>query len=237
MHLQTIVKWQGTTAWSRFVYTCKGTTIQICHGCQLKIYGTHHTQSLKYTVLVEAQDKLRHQGLTCTYCLIKWQYYWKGMNKDICKYIANCTLCQREKAKVQSYPLQMTEIPDRPFNKITIDLVIECKTSTSGNRHILTIIYHLTGWPEAFSILDKSTDTIVSTLSTTTYQYKCALDTFYQTMALNLRISQWTKFSSNSYLLCTIPPPEQWKIGSISQISKTYTQENVKKIQLIGINT
>ena len=57
----------------------------------------------------------------------------------------------------------MTEIPDRPFNKITIDLVTECETSTSGNRHILTIIDHLTGWLEAFLIPDKSADTIVST--------------------------------------------------------------------------
>ena len=85
------------------------------------------------------------------------------MNKDIRKYIASCTLCHREKAKVQAYPLQMTEIPDRLFDKIAIDLVIECKTSTSGNKHILTIIDHLMGWPEAFPIPDKSADTIVST--------------------------------------------------------------------------
>ena len=99
--------------------------------------------SWKYTVLVEAHDKLGHQGNTHTSCLIKQQYYWNGMNKDIWKYIANCTLCQREKAKVQNYPLQMTEISDRPFNKITIDLVTECETSASGNKHILTIINHL----------------------------------------------------------------------------------------------
>ena len=80
------------------------------------------------------------------------------MNKDIWKNIANCTLCHSEKAKVQSYPLQMTEIPDRPFDKITIDLVTECETSTSDSRHILTIIDHLTGWLEAFPIPDKSTD-------------------------------------------------------------------------------
>ena len=61
-------------------------------------------KSWKYTVLVEAHDKLGHQGNTCTYCLIKHQYYWKGMNKDIQKYIANCTLCHREKAKIQNYP-------------------------------------------------------------------------------------------------------------------------------------
>ena len=57
----------------------------------------------------------------------------------------------------------MTEIPDRIFDKIAIDLVTNCKTSTSGNKHILTIIDHLTGWPEAFPIPDKSADMIVAT--------------------------------------------------------------------------
>ena len=120
-------------------------------------------KSWKYTVLVEAHDKLGHQGNTHTYCLIKRQYYWKGMNKAIWKYIANYTLCHREKIKIQKYPLQMMEIPDRPFEKIPIDLITECETSTSGNKHILTITDHLTGWPEAFPIPDKSADIIVST--------------------------------------------------------------------------
>ena len=75
------------------------------------------------------------------------------MNKDIRKYIVQCALCCREKAKVKAYPLQMTEIPECPFDKFTIDLVTECETSSSGNKHILTIIDHLTGWPEAFLYL------------------------------------------------------------------------------------
>ena len=120
-------------------------------------------KSWKYMVLVEAHNKLGHQGNTCAYCLIKCQYYWKGMNENNHKYIANCTLCCREKAKIQNYPLQMMEIPDRPFDKVAINLVTKCKTSTSGNKHILTIIDHLTGWPEAFPIPDKSANTMVST--------------------------------------------------------------------------
>ena len=120
-------------------------------------------KSWKYMVLVEAHDKLGHQGNSCTYCLIKRQYYWKGMNKDLRKYIANCILCCREKAKVQDYPLQMTEILDRPFDKIAIDLITECDTLTSGNKCILTIINSLTGRSEAFPIPDKTADTIVST--------------------------------------------------------------------------
>ena len=57
----------------------------------------------------------------------------------------------------------MTEILDRPFDNIAIDLTTECDISTLGNKHILTIIDHLTGWPEAFPIPDKTVDTIVST--------------------------------------------------------------------------
>ena len=55
-------------------------------------------KSWKYTVLMEAHDKLGHQGNSCAYCLIKHQYYWKEMNKDIRKYVAKCVLCQWEKA-------------------------------------------------------------------------------------------------------------------------------------------
>ena len=85
------------------------------------------------------------------------------MNKNIWKYTANWTLCHREKAKVQLYALQMTDILDRPFDKIVIDLVTECEASTSGSKYILTIIHQLTGWPEDFPVPDKSADTIVST--------------------------------------------------------------------------
>ena len=163
MHLQMIVKWQGTTAQSKFIYTCKGTTVQTCHGCQSEIYGTHHTKSLEVYIINESTWQTWTQRSNWHINLIKWQYFWKGMNKDIWKYIANYTLFCREKAKVQSYPLQMTEIPDRPFDKIVMNLVTECKTPTSGNRHILTIINYLTRWPEAFPIPDKFADTIVST--------------------------------------------------------------------------
>ena len=57
----------------------------------------------------------------------------------------------------------MIENPDRPFDKIAINLITECKISISGNKHILTIIDHLTEWPEAYPIPDKTAYTIVPT--------------------------------------------------------------------------
>ena len=118
-------------------------------------------KSWKYTVLVEVHDKLGHQGNTHTYCLIKCQCYWKDMKKET---LPTVPYAAEKKAKVQAYPLQMMEIPDRLFDKIAIDLVTEGKTPNSGNKHILTIIDDLMGWPETFLIPDKSADTIVSSI-------------------------------------------------------------------------
>ena len=112
-------------------------------------------KSWHYTVLIEAHDNLGHQEFSRTYHLVKCQYYWKGMSKGIHKYINNCALCKTEKANTQGYPLQVTDIPDKPFNKIPTDLVSDLNVSASGNQHILTIIDHLTGWQEPFTIPDK----------------------------------------------------------------------------------
>ena len=66
--------------------------------------------------------------------------------------------------RTQIYPVQMRDIPDRPFDKIPIDLFTDLNVSTSGNQHILTFPDHLTGWPEAFPIPDKKADTFVHAL-------------------------------------------------------------------------
>ena len=85
------------------------------------------------------------------------------MNKHIRKYIATAPSATEKKSQIPALPTSDDRFPDRPFNKIAMDLVTECETSNSGNKHIPTIINHLTDWPEAFLIPDKLTDTIVST--------------------------------------------------------------------------
>ena len=154
---------KSTAAWSWFFTHVRGLLHKNVTDSGQKFLDLVIPKSYKYTVLGEAHDKLGHHGNTHTYCPIIHQYYWKGMNKNIRKYIANCTLCHREKAKVQTYPLQMTEILDRPFDKIAIELVMECETSNSGNKHILAIIGYLTGLPKTFMIPDRSADTLLST--------------------------------------------------------------------------
>ena len=59
------------------------------------------------------------------------------------------------------YPLQMTDIPDCPFDKIAIDLTRDLNVSTLRNQHVFTIIDYLMGWPESFPISNKKADIII----------------------------------------------------------------------------
>ena len=58
----------------------------------------------------------------------------------------------------------MTDILDRSFDKIAIDLVTDLNVSTLGNEYKLTITDHSTGWPETFPFPNKKPDTTVHVL-------------------------------------------------------------------------
>ena len=186
-------------------------------------------------------DKLGHQGATQTYCLIKCQYYWKGMNKDIRKDIAQCKFCCREKAKVHTYPLQMTQIPEQPFDKIATDLVTECETSSSGNKHILTIIDHQTGWPEAFPIPDKSADTIVSTFINHYLPVHMCCRYILSDNGMGFKTNLMDQvfhqlgIDSISLHLITLKAIRNWK--SFASISILLSRNCAKRIHQIGTNT
>ena len=153
------------------------------------------------------------------------------MNKDIRKYIANCILCRQENAKVQQYPLQKTEIPDRPFNKIAINLVTECETSTSGNKHILTIRDHLTGWPEAFPIPDKSANTIVSTfINEYLPVHMCPwyiLSNNRTEFKNNLMNQVLQQLGIDRIFSAPYHPQSNGKLRSLSQVPETYIEETL----------
>ena len=80
-----------------------------------------YQKSWKYTALMEAHDKLGHQGATHTYCLIKHQYYWKGMNKDIID--ESGTAENKEELLFSHDKLSLASIL-RPLHQVTKEMLV-----------------------------------------------------------------------------------------------------------------
>ena len=91
------------------------------------------------------------------------QYYWKGTNKDIRKYINQCALCCREKAKSSSLPSMYDRHSRMSFWKDHHRFSHRMQNLPFRQQTHSHLIDHLSGWPEAFPIPDKSADSIVTT--------------------------------------------------------------------------
>ena len=50
--------------------------------------------------------------------------WWSGVKADVTKYVARCDVCQRVKhGSKRKAPLEKTDIPKQPFQRIQMDFV------------------------------------------------------------------------------------------------------------------
>ena len=82
---------------------------------------------LKAKVLQQVHDGLLrgHSGYLKTFHILKKDFYWSGMGKDLKQYIRECGVCQKLKNET-CYPvglLQPLSIPKRPWLDMSMDFV------------------------------------------------------------------------------------------------------------------
>jgi hypothetical protein len=80
-----------------------------------------------------------HPGIKKTKDLVKQWYYWPTMNKDVEKYVEGCDICQKVKTKPKRTPLHPNEIPNAPWEIISINIIGPLPES-QGKDAILTVV-------------------------------------------------------------------------------------------------
>ena len=83
-----------------------------------------------------------HPGYIRTLELIRRQYIWPTIKKDVYQYTKHCDLCQRTKysRKNRNPPLQAHDIPDRPWKVILADFITGLPSTTQGNNAIFVVV-------------------------------------------------------------------------------------------------
>src|SRR5687767_4852858 len=64
-------------------------------------------------------------------------------------------MSSRKGRSLKHGPLQALPIPQQPFDIVDIDLVVDMPVSSQGNKHILTMMDCLSGFPIAVPIKQK----------------------------------------------------------------------------------
>ena len=121
-------------------------------------------KQLQDAVIKQYHDDNGHMGIDKTFESIKRKYYFPNLYQKLTSYVNACVTCQTRALKKQRPPLQEMEQPPYPFAKLSMDISGPYPTSLSGNRYILSVVDHYTGWPEAFAIPDKSAQSVAHIL-------------------------------------------------------------------------
>lgn len=93
------------------------------------------------------------------------RYAWKGIQKDIAKFVRECEKCLLNKIKIGSKePLVITETPAKPFDKIIVDTIGPLPVSEAGNKYAVTIICDLTKYVIGIPLPNKEAITVARAL-------------------------------------------------------------------------
>lgn len=131
-------------------------------------------QNLIKYVEIEDRDKIfkemhdspqgGHRGNLKTYLRIRKNYYWENLRKDVADRIKRCVQCNINKVDRRAIrnPMNITDTPKRPFEKISMDIVGPYPETKNGNVHVLSIQDLLTKYMVLIPLPNQTTEVIAS---------------------------------------------------------------------------
>ena len=112
----------------------------------------------------DSVHSMAHPGIKAMIKLLKDDFYWPYMNKQISEWVNECQSCKRNKStKHTKSEFQPLPAPTERFSAIHVDCVGPFPEN-NGFKFLFTIIDRWTGWPEAVPIADTTTANLVDAL-------------------------------------------------------------------------
>ena len=103
-----------------------------------------------------------HLGVNKTVKRICKYFNWPGLRKDVKMYCLSCDTCQRVRkcGKPVRVPMQLMPVIEKPFSRVSCDVIGPLNITKNGNKFILTVVDHATRWAEAYCLADHKAATI-----------------------------------------------------------------------------
>ena len=105
-----------------------------------------------------------HQAAQKTLSRVRDSYVWPGMRKHVADVVLKCPVCRVHVNRAVHTRFGDMPLPSTPMQIIGMDLIGPFTESNNGNKYVLTIIDHCSGWAEALPIPTKSAIHIKSQL-------------------------------------------------------------------------
>lgn len=107
-----------------------------------------------------------HLGSEKTKDRLLRNYYWPGIFRDVARYCASCTECQKTAKRQSKNKAELIPMPviEEPFRRIAMDMVGPLPRTKAGNRYVLVVCDYATRYPEAIPVKSMEADVIADEL-------------------------------------------------------------------------
>ncbi|KAK9710710.1 Integrase zinc binding domain [Popillia japonica] len=118
-----------------------------------------------------------HQGIEKTKARARQVFYWPGINSEIENMIKSCRVCEKFSNKNRREPLNVYELPERPWQRLAADIfsygnhsflvVMDAYSNwladifSYGNHSFLVVMDAYSNWLEVVKIQSKSTEEVI----------------------------------------------------------------------------
>ena len=121
--------------------------------------------SVRLRVIRRAHEEVGHQGMRKTLDRIQEAYKWPGMRKEVYVALSKCAKCAVHRCRKERAPPTAMPIAHYPSQIVGMDMCGPFPESRQGNKYILTLIDHCTGWVEVKPLPNKTAENVVRYLS------------------------------------------------------------------------
>ena len=102
-----------------------------------------------------------HLGAMKTLRRITEAYVWKGMDADVRRAVRLCPLCTVHIKQRLHVPMGEMPLPHYPGQFVSADLMGPLVESNQGNKYIMCVLDHASGWVEAYPLPNKRAATVI----------------------------------------------------------------------------
>lgn len=113
-------------------------------------------EAFRRATIHRAHLDVGHMAQAKTMARIQEHFKWAGMARDVWGYISTCATCQINRSKRDTPAPTAMPLPKAPGLMVAADLTGPFPVSGEGNRYLLSIIDHCTGWVEVKPLPNKS---------------------------------------------------------------------------------
>ena len=111
-------------------------------------------------VIDRDHKEVGHMAVGKTLDRLREAYVWLGMRKSMRTRLQLCPICQVHRRRPDHVPIGDMPLATYPMQMVGADLIGPFVSSSNGNKYVLIIIDHCTGWVEAFPLKYKSNETV-----------------------------------------------------------------------------